>query len=120
MDKELKNGVMVLSLKESILMTENMGKANYNWLMAQNTSVNSNMVSFKVKANISGRVANNMTDSGKTARWKEQEDCSGQMESSTEVNLNKIDSMDKVFTVGQMVKSTMENGLKANNTEREV
>jgi len=61
-----------------------------------------------------------MTVNGKTAKWKAKEDSFGPMELNTEVNSNKIDSTAKVFTAGRMEKSTMENGLKANNTEKAV
>ena len=82
--------------------------------------VNSKMELFKVKVSTFGKVENNMTVNGKIVKWKVKEDCFGETESNIEVNSNKIDSTAKVFTVGLMAKSTMECGLKVNNTEKEV
>ena len=57
-------------------------------------------------------------DSGRTACYMGKVHIRGQMVEFTQVNLKKIKNMDKELINGPTAKSTMEAGLKANNTVR--
>jgi hypothetical protein len=112
-------GLMAQSLKDITKMIRNTAKVPYTWLIARNTLVSSGKESLKDLALIFGPTENNIKANGLTAKWKDLESSHGLMESSTQVNFLKTDSMDKASTNMTMAEFTSVAGMKESRMEME-
>ena len=96
-----------------------MGKENSSGPMRAPTKATSSRTTFMARESTSGQMEESTMASGSTTRWKVKELSLGQTAGCTLVPTKTTKSMVTEPLSGQTVESTSENGLKANNTERE-
>jgi hypothetical protein len=85
--------------------------------MAAPTLGSSSKTILRAKGSINGLTAENMTESGKTIRWKDLAFLHGQTEDGTRASTSMIKKKETEFSTGPMDENTKEIGRTESNME---
>ena len=75
-------------------------------------------ITFMVKVNTSGLMAEYLTDNGLITKWKVMEHSHGPMDVDTQDNTKMTKNTDKVLSIGPTAENTLVNGVKVSNMEK--
>jgi hypothetical protein len=116
MDNRL--GQMKLFISESIKLVKSTAKANSCGLTTVHIMGTSSKTTFMATANINGKTAEYMKESGKIIKCKAKALSHGQMEENMSAIIFRIGNKALGYLLSKMVEFTRDNGSMENNTEK--
>lgn len=115
MDSELNSGLMEPSTVVSIKMAKSMAKESSYGPMRAPTMVTFTIMRCMGGASSAGQMAENITEIGYKAWWKEQASSNFQTARDIKVNTEKIRNTDMGYLSGPVAKSTADTGCMESN-----
>ena len=117
MDREKKNGLMVLNMKEIINMEKKMDSANFYGPICHLIKEISMIIIFMDMVNTNGLMVENIQEIGFATKCMEKDFLHGRMGENIKVIIMMIKNKAMVFSLGQMEDNMMVSGIMESKME---